>query len=278
MKQWKEEEEPEVEEGGLVKRQAHMHVTSTTITTSKFDVQAADQTEGSSGQKNEGEEFIQREGNSGEIEKKTNLHPLDPVISVDSTFFSSVRTESERVGIITENLRLRKELYLESLYQKTPTQGFYCPNCKVCIQKVLLLDTVQQEISAPEQRPSPPDPIRCSSCFSFLIPIGSWLFPRWVQDEVSPIQGVQQPTGHSKGNGKLSDQRAEVTEKIPVQAPQTRQITGQALDEVNTAADSGKIISQPEQAKHDGADQASNEDDHKTSGEGSLFSYLLVFG
>ncbi|XP_054779834.1 membrane protein of ER body 1-like [Prosopis cineraria] len=54
--------------------------------------------------------------------------------------------ESEKVDIITENERSVKELYLESLYQKPPTQGFYCPNCKACVQKVLILEETIQEI------------------------------------------------------------------------------------------------------------------------------------
>ncbi|XP_054780169.1 membrane protein of ER body-like protein isoform X1 [Prosopis cineraria] len=176
MKQWKEEEEEaEVEEVGLVRQQAHMLVT--TIATSSIDIKATEKTNESSGL-NGGQEIYQTEVNSGDIEKNITLHPSDPIISVDSTSLGNVRTESERVGIITDNLQLVKELYLESLYQKTPTQGFYCPNCKACIQKVLLLDTVGEKTSVPAQPPPPPsERFRCPTCFSFLISIGSLLFP-----------------------------------------------------------------------------------------------------
>ncbi|KAK4270193.1 hypothetical protein QN277_023261 [Acacia crassicarpa] len=185
MKQWKEEEAAEVEEHSLVKRQAHhhMHVTSTTMTASKLEVLATEQTNGSSGLTYE-QEIIQTEVNSGDIEKKTNLHPLDPVIHVDSSLFSSVRTESERVGVITENVQQLKDLYLEGLYQKTPTQGFYCPNCKTCIEKVLLVE--ETSAPAPPTPPPPRPPFRCDSCFSFLIPIGRCLFPGWLPEEKIP--------------------------------------------------------------------------------------------
>ncbi|XP_054782271.1 uncharacterized protein LOC129289520 isoform X2 [Prosopis cineraria] len=270
MKQWKEEEEEaEVEEVGLVRHQAHMHVT--TITTSSIDIQATKKTNESSGLNGE-QEIYQTEVNSGDIKKDITLHPSDPIISADSTSLSNVRTESERVGIITDNLQLVKELHLESLYQKTPTQGFYCPNCKACIQKVLLLDTVREETSVPAQPPPPPlDRFRCSTCFSFLIPIGSWLFPGLVQDnEVSTIRGVQQRPDHSQE--KLSVERTRATTKITVQAPETPQITVQAPDQFKTEADSGKQNLQPEQAKNDGTAKASNEEDHKTRDSSNLSS------
>ncbi|XP_054780802.1 uncharacterized protein LOC129288310 [Prosopis cineraria] len=113
-----------------------------------------------------------------DIEKKNVASPSsDPIIPMYSTSPKYANIESERIGIITENVQLVKELYLESLYQKPPTQGFYCPNCRACIQKVLILDTVREEPGVPAQPLPPLDRFRCSTCFSFLIPMSSWLFP-----------------------------------------------------------------------------------------------------
>ncbi|CAN6684799.1 unnamed protein product [Malus baccata var. baccata] len=71
------------------------------------------------------------------------------------------------------------ELYLERVYQKPATHDFYCPNCKSCITKVIIRGR-EPENTLPPAAPPPPlvDPIRCTSCFSFLIPAGSWFFPK----------------------------------------------------------------------------------------------------
>ncbi|KAB5573763.1 hypothetical protein DKX38_000957 [Salix brachista] len=60
------------------------------------------------------------------------------------------------------NISVIKELDLESVYKKDVAHEFYCPNCNSCIQNVII---------APR-----PEPFKCSSCFSFLILIGNWLF------------------------------------------------------------------------------------------------------
>ncbi|KAK4270194.1 hypothetical protein QN277_023262 [Acacia crassicarpa] len=82
---------------------------------------------------------------SSDVEKNKTLASFDPFVSGDSNSLNNVKNESERVGLITENVQLVREAYLESLYQKAPSEGFYCPNCKTCIQKILILDTVREE-------------------------------------------------------------------------------------------------------------------------------------
>lgn len=54
------------------------------------------------------------------------------------------------------------ELCLENLYQQQESQEFYCPRCNTRIKKVL--------IKPPEE-----DIFRCTNCFAFLIPGGTFL-------------------------------------------------------------------------------------------------------
>lgn len=143
---------------------------------------AIEHTDGFSGLNNGRLEFSQTKVNSGDeewdvstenlslktedIEKNISLPATDPPIS---------ETERERVVISMEYGQGVQELYLDRVYQKPPTQGFYCPNCKACIEKVLIQNTVREEPSVRVQ-PPPLDTFRCASCFSFLIPLGKILF------------------------------------------------------------------------------------------------------
>jgi hypothetical protein len=100
-------------------------------------------------------------------EKDTILPASDPPLQEDSTSLINVTNESETVIIVKENGQERQELCLDNVFEKPPTHGFYCPNCNVCIQKVYI-----QKIYIQQK----PDTIRCSSCFSFLIPIGNFFY------------------------------------------------------------------------------------------------------
>ncbi|KAI9085243.1 hypothetical protein K1719_032766 [Acacia pycnantha] len=93
----------------------------------------------------QGPENSETGDDSSDVEKNKTSASFDPIVSGDSNSLNNVKNESERVGLITENVQLVREAYLESLYQKAPSEGFYCPNCKTCIQKVLILDTVREE-------------------------------------------------------------------------------------------------------------------------------------
>lgn len=105
-------------------------------------------------------------------ENDTILPASDSPLDEDSTSLINVTNESERVIIVKENGEERQEFYLENVFEKPPSHGFYCPNCNVCIQKVYIQRIYIQPMPQNET-------IRCSSCFSFLIPIGNiFLFIR----------------------------------------------------------------------------------------------------
>ncbi|XP_075647674.1 membrane protein of ER body 1-like isoform X2 [Castanea sativa] len=82
----------------------------------------------------------------------------DSVQEQDANASTSINIETTEHG---SELRAT-ELYFEALYNKPDKHAFYCPNCKACIDKVLLQST--------EDEP------RCPSCFEFLKPIGDWIF------------------------------------------------------------------------------------------------------
>ncbi|RDX70396.1 Membrane protein of ER body-like protein, partial [Mucuna pruriens] len=132
-----------------------------------------------------------------DTENGTILPASDPPLTEDSTSLNNVTSEIGIVGTMNENDMERQELYLEKVFQKPPTHGFYCPNCKSCIQKVYIQKGELEQINAATQPLQPTKQIRCSSCFSFLIPIGSWLFPGLVSEggEIN-----DQVTGSSNDN------------------------------------------------------------------------------
>ncbi|XP_061346774.1 membrane protein of ER body-like protein [Gastrolobium bilobum] len=166
-----------------------------------------------------------------DFENSTILPASDPPLPEDSTSLNNVTTETGTVSIMNENEQERQELYLESVFQKPQTHGFYCPNCNSCIQKVYIQ---KDELIQPSDHTQPlqtTDPIRCSSCFSFLIPIGSWLFSGWVSAE----------------DGALNDQEPEdpkqtVKGASQQEAPEPDQSVeeGTTKSDINIAGDSGK--------------------------------------
>ncbi|KAJ6946606.1 hypothetical protein NC651_001344 [Populus alba x Populus x berolinensis] len=90
------------------------------------------------------------------------------------------------------------ELYLERVFEKPAAHEFYCPNCNSCIKKVIIRGN--EEGSRDAQRPEPVDTFRCTSCFSFLIPIGNWFFPNLVpkgEDTLHEKDPVQVPSPDS---------------------------------------------------------------------------------
>lgn len=119
-----------------------------------------------------GEVILQQE----DIEYSTILPASDLPPHEDSTSLSNVTNGNGTVTMIKVYDQERQEFYLERVFQKPPTHGFYCPNCNACIQKVYIQKGEREEqISAPNPQPlQTTDPIRCTSCFSFLIPIGTF--------------------------------------------------------------------------------------------------------
>ncbi|KAK7841854.1 membrane protein of er body-like protein [Quercus suber] len=89
----------------------------------------------------------------------------DSVQELDANASTSINIETTEHG---SELRAT-ELYFEALYNKPGKHAFYCPNCKACIDKVLLQSTE--------------DGLRCPSCFEFLKPIGDWIFRKLATSE-----------------------------------------------------------------------------------------------
>ena len=76
-------------------------------------------------------------------------------------------TENGSASSPIEESRYTEELYLDKVYMKAVAHKFYCPNCKSCIQKVIVLES--DSTPFPDQND---DTWRCRSCFGFLILVG----------------------------------------------------------------------------------------------------------
>ncbi|XP_022953307.1 uncharacterized protein LOC111455896 isoform X1 [Cucurbita moschata] len=122
--------------------------------------------------------------------------PTKGAIEEQASYYTSLdngTTGDRRVELRTENGNEVADLYLERIYEKPSSHNFYCPNCQACITKVIIRDRewVNNTVSAPI--PTQVDKFRCTSCLSFLTPIGSWLFPSLVspdpEEEVSSGPG-----------------------------------------------------------------------------------------
>nr|XP_023893009.1 uncharacterized protein LOC112004997 [Quercus suber] len=94
----------------------------------------------------------------------------DSVQEQDANASTSINIETTEHG---SELRAT-ELYFEALYNKPGKHAFYCPNCKACIDKVLLQSTEDESITRRRERDD--YELRCPSCFEFLKPIGDWIF------------------------------------------------------------------------------------------------------
>ncbi|XP_062024706.1 membrane protein of ER body-like protein [Rosa rugosa] len=110
------------------------------------------------------------------------------------------------------------ELYLERVYEKPAAHEFYCPNCNSCITKVLIRERELENRPETIPLPEPIDTIRCTSCFSFLIPAGNWFFLKAVakEEEHPTVQGIniEDNVGASvpsyDSNGTIQDQNSQV--------------------------------------------------------------------
>ena len=81
----------------------------------------------------------------------------------------------KRVELRSENGTQVADLYLGMIYEKPSSHNFYCPNCHACVTKVIIRERewVNKTVSKPI--PFPVDRFRCTSCLSFLAPIGAFL-------------------------------------------------------------------------------------------------------
>ncbi|XP_050252664.1 uncharacterized protein LOC126699121 isoform X1 [Quercus robur] len=104
--------------------------------------------------------------NGGEINlevedkcKNEDTYVVTPPLSQNSL----QNQNAKDISIKIESELKETELYLETLYKKPGKHDFYCPNCKVCIDKVLIRS----------------EEVKCPTCFEFLKPIGEWIFGEW---------------------------------------------------------------------------------------------------
>lgn len=90
--------------------------------------------------------------------------PQEQIVN-DTTIDIDIRaTEHGRVDSDPTTEREQRKidhLYLASVYPKPDACEFYCPNCKACIDEVLIRSREDEEV-------------RCPSCFEFLKPIGTF--------------------------------------------------------------------------------------------------------
>ena len=92
----------------------------------------------------------------------------DSVQEQDANARTSINIETTEHG----SEQRATELYFEALYNKPGKHAFYCPNCKACIDKVLLQSTEDELITRSRERDD--NELRCPSCFEFFKPIGTF--------------------------------------------------------------------------------------------------------
>ncbi|KAL4356068.1 hypothetical protein AHAS_Ahas09G0049700 [Arachis hypogaea] len=80
--------------------------------------------------------------------------------------------EEEPIGVVISTTEKIREIYLKKIYIMPPNHEFYCPNCNVCIEKVVLCKTGKQTDSPQFTDEQQEPPVRCSACFGFLIQKG----------------------------------------------------------------------------------------------------------
>ncbi|KAI5315475.1 hypothetical protein L3X38_044651 [Prunus dulcis] len=108
--------------------------------------------------------------------------PSKQAIEQNGHYTSVNNGTTERGGVNLREIREQEvsELYLERVYEKPAAHDFYCPNCNSCITKVIIRSREWEKVPPTAPPPVIDDPIRCTSCFSFLIPAGNWFFPKSV--------------------------------------------------------------------------------------------------
>ncbi|XP_020224199.1 membrane protein of ER body 2-like [Cajanus cajan] len=182
-----------------------------------------------------------------ETENITILPASDDLPLPQYSTSKNVTSEIVTVGTMKEN-KERQELYLERVFEIPPTHGFYCPNCKSCIQKVYIQKGEWEQINAPIQPLQPIEQIRCSSCFTFLIPIGSWFFSGLASDE----SDASKDQGTSKSAIKIADdkgkQSLQATEKEALPGLEPQNVATEVEDKTDSSEKSDwRVITIPKQ-------------------------------
>ncbi|KAG7025427.1 Membrane protein of ER body-like protein [Cucurbita argyrosperma subsp. argyrosperma] len=145
----------------------------------------------------------------------------------------------KRVELRSENGTQVADLYLGRIYEKPSSHNFYCPNCHACVTKVIIREREWVNNTVSKPIPSPVDRFRCTSCLSFLAPIGAWLFPKLAtpdrEEEVLPGQVTDKVEGdhavsnstptHSSRNTTIADEGVNIKQgrgKVGVNIKQGR--------------------------------------------------------
>eukprot|EP00257_Ricinus_communis_P023163 XP_015583072.1 membrane protein of ER body-like protein isoform X2 [Ricinus communis] len=122
---------------------------------------------------------------------------------------SKERTGNGSTSLIKESRNDETELYLDKVYKKAVAHEFYCPNCKACIQKVIVRELESDSAPLLEQND---DTFKCSSCFSFLIPAENWFFSSFMpngqgrRNKQAEPNLVQDPSRDYSYVGSIHDQ------------------------------------------------------------------------
>ncbi|XP_061346776.1 uncharacterized protein LOC133292394 [Gastrolobium bilobum] len=138
----------------------------------------------------------ENDGISNQHEKEKNLLPArdHPVVSFNSSN-SFLYTQDGPIGITISPSEGVQEIYLTKMFFRLPNHAFYCPNCKVCIEKVLFYKT-DENPPVPAEPPVIDGPVRCSACLSLLIQKGKEFFTGLVSHGSSDPSG---PTPAPRG-------------------------------------------------------------------------------
>ncbi|KAL6271173.1 hypothetical protein ACE6H2_028084 [Prunus campanulata] len=156
--------------------------------------------------KNPGDETVEVKEESLSYQKSvvvsvTNQQDVDDMKGEElPSFDSSPSKQAERGGVNLREIREQEvsELYLERVYERPAAHDFYCPNCNSCITKVIIRGREWENVPPTAPPPVIDDPIRCTSCFSFLIPKGHWFSPKSVP----------------KDKGNLNDQGTDIENSV----------------------------------------------------------------
>ncbi|KAF3435949.1 hypothetical protein FNV43_RR23041 [Rhamnella rubrinervis] len=153
------------------------------------------------------DEIVENEDLNGfsPLPSKTSL----PDQNGSSTSFGEGTSKHGRIKLRNKHTEEADELYLEELYEKEESHEFYCPNCKTCITKVIIRERIVE-------RPPDPEEFRCTSCFSFLIPVGNWIINTFKHKK----QGVPVPPNERLVEPLVShNSNVEPAHQIPREPP-----------------------------------------------------------
>ncbi|KAK7389365.1 hypothetical protein VNO78_24326 [Psophocarpus tetragonolobus] len=98
-------------------------------------------------------------------------------------------TNGPAIGIAMSATEDVREVYLKNMFTVPPNHGFYCPKCKVCIDKVLYCTTQKVDKGVPHWDPPISD-----------FPSGPWQPQNIIHTEGPSISGFPSPPPHINGH------------------------------------------------------------------------------